>query len=378
MGVRVAVVAESFLPTVNGVAHSVMRVLEHLRDTGHDALVIAPSSGGEVPSSYAGFQVVAAPSARFPGYPDLPFGVTTSLRLESVLADFRPDVVHAAAPISMGHKAVVVAHRMGIPTVAVYQTEYASFASRYWIGPAHPFIWRRVCHTHSLATLTLAPSSYTRQELINRGIPRVGLWGRGVDAVRFHPSRRDEQWRARIAPEGQRLVGYVGRLAAEKQVDDLAALGDLPGVRLVVIGDGPRRIELQQRLPDAVFLGQLTGDALPRALASLDVFVHPGELETFCQAIQEALASGVPAIAPAKGGPIDLIDPSHTGWLYPPGDLATMRSQVQDLVGDDRKRLAFSRSAREAVQDRSWSSVCTRLVQQYRRAVDTHRLQQVG
>ncbi|MVA76350.1 glycosyltransferase [Auraticoccus sp. F435] len=374
---RVAIVTESFLPSVNGVAHSVMRVLEHLRDTGHQALVIAPSSGGQAPSSYAGFPVVAAPSGTFPGYPDLPFGVTTSLRLETVLADFQPDVVHAAAPISMGHKAVTVAHRMGIPSVAVYQTEYASFATRYWIGPAQSFIWRRVRNTHSLATMTLAPSSYTRQVLINRGIPRVGMWGRGVDAVRFSPGRRDEELRRRLAPGGERIVGYVGRLAPEKQVEDLRVLADLPGTRLVVIGDGPRRPELEAELPGAVFLGQLTGDDLPRAMASLDVFVHPGEMETFCQSVQEALASGVPAIAPARGGPIDLIDPSHTGWLYPAGDLATLRSQVQDLVGDERKRLAFSRAARESVRGRTWSAVCERLVGHYRAAVEAHRLQQV-
>ncbi len=377
MVVRVAIVTESFLPSVNGVAHSVMRVLEHLRDTGHQAMVIAPSSGGQAPRSYAGFPVVAAPSGTFPGYPDLPFGVTTSLTLETLLADFRPDVLHAAAPISMGHKAIEVASRMGIPSVAVYQTEYASFATRYWIGPAESFIWRRVRHSHSLATMTLAPSSYTRQVLVNRGIPRVGLWGRGVDSVRFSPTKRDEALRRSWAPDGERVIGYVGRLAAEKQVEDLRVLADLPGTRLVVIGDGPCRAELEAALPTAAFLGQLTGEDLPRAMASLDVFVHPGELETFCQSIQEALASGVPAVAPARGGPIDLIDPSHTGWLYPPGDLATMRSQVQDLVGDDRKRAAFSREAREAVRGRTWAAVCDRLLDHYESAVRAHRLTRV-
>lgn len=374
VGVRVAIVAESFLPTVNGVAHSVMRVLEHLRATGHEALVIAPSTGGQVPDTYAGFPVVPAPSGTFPGYRDLPFGVTTSLRMETVFADFRPDVLHAAAPISMGHKAITVAHRMGIPSVAVYQTEYASFATRYWLAAAESFIWRRVRNTHSLATTTLAPSSFTRQVLINHGIPRVGLWGRGVDSVRFTPSKRDEAWRQRLAPNGERLVGYVGRLAPEKQVEDLRVLADLPGTRLVVIGDGPRRQELRRLLPDAVFTGQLTGEDLPRVLASLDVFVHPGELETYCQSIQEALASGVPAIAPARGGPIDLIDPSHTGWLYAPGDLDALRGHVRDLVGDDRKRHAFARAARTAVQDRTWSRVCDQLLVHYRNAVQAHRL----
>jgi phosphatidylinositol alpha 1,6-mannosyltransferase len=376
--VRVAIVTESFLPAVNGVTHSVMRVLEHLRDHGHDAVVVAPSSGNQVPRSYAGFPVVAAPSVDLPGYPDLPFGFPTSLRLEEVFEDFRPDVVHVAAPISMGHKAIMVANRMDLPSVAVYQTEYASFASRYWMHRAQPVIWWRVRASHSLATMTLAPSSYTRQELVHRGIPRVGLWGLGVDTTRFHPAKRDEAWRREVAPGGERIIGYVGRLAAEKQVEDLAVLADLPGTQLVVVGHGPMREELQQRLPTAHFTGQLTGEDLPRVLASMDVFAHPGELETFCQSIQEALASGVPAVAPARGGPIDLIDPSHTGWLYPPGDLATLRSQVQDLVGDDRKRHAFSRAARDAVRGRTWEAVCAVLVDHYRSAIRAHRVQRVS
>jgi phosphatidylinositol alpha 1,6-mannosyltransferase len=118
-----------------------------------------------------------------------------------------------------------------------------------------------------------------------------------------------------------------------------------------------------------VFTGQLTGEDLPVALASLDLFVHTGELETFCQAIQEAKAAGLPVVAPRRGGPIDLIDQSRTGWLYRPGDLAAMRGHVVDLIGDDAKRSAFSTAARESVLGRTWEKVCAELVGHYRKAI---------
>lgn len=369
---RVAIVTESFLPQVNGVTHSVMRILEHLRDNGHEAMVVAPATAG-LPEEYAGFPVIGVLSMALPGYAEVRIATTPQWRFERIFTDFRPDVVHLAAPIGMGRQAALACQRLGLPSVAIYQTDVPAYVSRYGLPAAEPLMWKWFRTVHELATMTLAPSTYARQQLLSAGVRRVGLWGRGVDSARFHPSKRDEALRRELAPNDEKLIGYVGRLAPEKQVEDLEVLADLPGTRTVIVGKGPKADELREILPHAVFVGQLTGDALPRMLASMDLFVAPGELETFCQTIQEAQASGVPPIAPARGGPIDLIDASHTGWLYSPGDLAGMRAHVRDLLGDDFKRAEFGRRAREAVENRTWATTCEQLLGHYDEAILAHR-----
>jgi phosphatidylinositol alpha 1,6-mannosyltransferase len=187
-----------------------------------------------------------------------------------------------------------------------------------------------------------------------------------VDSELFHPGRRDQLLRARLAPAGELLVGYVGRLAPEKHVERLAALRGLPGVRLVVVGDGPSRERLRRVLPDAVFLGLLRGAELAAAYASLDVFVHTGPFETFCQSVQEAMAAGLPVIAPDAGGPRDLVRPGRSGFLLPVDDDGHgLRAAVAALAAEPDLRLAFGRAGRRLVAVRSWPRLCEQLLDHY-------------
>jgi len=359
------VVSESFLPHINGVTGSVLQVLRHLRGTGHDARVIAP---GNPPRTCEGFDVVALPSVGFPGYPQVRVPTVVTGRLVRELARFAPDVIHLASPFVLGGPVVRAAASLTIPVVAVYQTDVAGFAMRYGLTAVSNVAWRHIRSVHERAHVTLAPSPTAARDLERHGIPRVQVWPRGVDTAAFSPAHRDVELRARLAPSGNVLVGFVGRLAAEKQVEDLAVLSALSGVRLVVIGDGPERERLSRRLPGAYFTGMLSGTDLSRAVASLDVFVHPGPYETFCQAAQEAMASGVPVVAVGAGGLRDLVDSSRTGWLYPPGDLVALRAHVADLAGDESKRRAMGSAAHDAVRRRTWPVVCDRLLRHYEEA----------
>jgi len=362
--VRVAIVAESFLPSVNGVSGSVQRVLEHLRRTGHSALVVAP--GLDAPTRHEGTPVLRVPAVEVPRISSLPIGVP-SPGMTSAIGDFAPDVVHLASPFVLGAGGMAAARRLGVPAVAVFQTDVAGFADSYGLGRSARAAWRWTRRLHNQADRTLAPSTWAVDTLVEHGVQRVHHWGRGVDTTRFAPSRRSAALRRRWTGGAEELVvGYLGRLAPEKHVERLAALVDLPGVRLVLVGDGPDGERLARLLPGAVFTGQLVGEELAVAMASLDVFVHPGEHETFCQAVQEALASGVPVVAVNRGGPRDLVIPGRTGYLVEVDTFAAdLRAAVSALTEDGLRR-HFSVAARRSVLRRTWPAVCDELVGHYR------------
>ncbi|MDG9719593.1 glycosyltransferase family 1 protein [Streptomyces sp. DH24] len=361
---RVVIVTESFPPDVNGVAHCALQTARHLVDRGHTPVVVAPAPApGSRPDALAPCPVAHVPSLPLPGYPQVRVALP-SRRLAGALVEHRADVVHLASPFVLGVRGMAAAARLGIPAVAVYQTDLAGYARTY-MGAGEAAAWRRIRSVHAAADLTLAPSSAALNDLETHGVPRVKLWPRGVDTVRFRPGHRDEALRRELAPNGEVVVGYVGRLAPEKQVELLAGACALPGVRVVVVGDGPSRPGLEQALPGAVFLGRRTGHDLARVFASLDVFAHTGPFETFCQTVQEAMASGVPVVAPAAGGPLDLVAHGRTGLLVPPRDANAVRDAVASLAADPGRRAAYGAAGRAMVEGRTWAAVGDQLIGHY-------------
>jgi phosphatidylinositol alpha 1,6-mannosyltransferase len=361
---RVCIVTESYPPDINGVAHCAMQTARHLARRGHHPLVIAPTPPPGVRAPHDGpAPVVHVPSLPLPGYPQVRVALP-SRKLAGAMAAHRPDVVHLASPFVLGARGAAVAVRFGVPAVAVYQTDLAGYARTY-LGAGELAAWRRIRAVHTAAALTLAPSTASIRDLEERGVPRVRLWPRGVDTERFRPALCDEELRRELAPGGELIVGYVGRLAPEKQVELLAEVDRLPGVRLVIVGDGPSQPQLTEALPNARFLGRRTGEDLARIYASLDVFVHTGPMETFCQTVQEAQASGIAVVAPAVGGPLDLVDHGRTGLLVPPRDAAAVREAVIGLRDDAEQRGRLARAGREAVAGRTWEAVGDQLLDHY-------------
>lgn len=362
---RVAIVAESFLPSVNGVSNSVLRVLDHLRRFGHEVLVIAPDSPRGEPAAARvldGVRVHRVPSYMVPKITSLPLAVPRP-RILRVLRGFAPHVVHLASPALLGYGGLLAARRLGVPTVAVYQTDVAGFAASYGFPIAARPAWTWTRHLHSHADRTLAPSSAAMDDLRAHGVPRIHYWPRGVDVTGFAPSARDHDLRRSWSLTGKPIVGYVGRLAPEKHVERLAVLARRDDLQLVIVGDGVERDRLRSLLPSAVFTGALYDQQLATAYASMDVFIHPGEHETFCQGVQEALASGVPVVAPDRGGPRDLVTPFRTGLLLSvPGFESELSRAVNHLLAE---RPRYSQAARQSVLGRTWPAVCEQLVEHY-------------
>ncbi|MBF8251799.1 MAG: phosphatidylinositol alpha 1,6-mannosyltransferase [Actinobacteria bacterium] len=362
MVLRIALVTESFLPQINGVTNSVLRILEGFAREGHEALVIAPESA-DAPREYAGFRVKHVPSLEMKGL--IPVGFPQRA-LEPLIDGFAPDVIHLASPIFLGSYVTKIATRLEIPTLSVYQTDIAGFARHYGMSVAHSGLKKWVAKIHSQTNRTLAPSKWSCSDLAKSGVPNVHLWQRGVDNIKFSPVKRDPDLRNQLLGHrsDRKIIGYVGRLANEKRVEDLLVLDQRDDIQIVIIGEGPARTRLERLLPNARFVGYQSGEDLARYYASLDIFVHTGKHETFCQSIQEALASGIPVIAPNFGGPTDLVQHEFTGYLIDTADSqALSRSVTNILTSFDAVSVAVR--ARESVIKRTWPLVHKQLINHY-------------
>ena len=186
----------------------------------------------------------------------------------------------------------------------------------------------------------------------------AGLPGEPLEVSRSSAVR--ESWGAPT----KLIVGYIGRLANEKRVHDLAILDRDPRIQLVIVGDGPAREKLESELPNARFTGFKSGAELAQAYASFDLFIHPGPNETFCQSVQEALASGTPCIVPTTGGPADLISNGSTGYIINTSDPIALVGAVEHFMartdhGDMRTM------ARDSVSERTWAKINGQLLGHY-------------
>jgi phosphatidylinositol alpha 1,6-mannosyltransferase len=364
MAQRIAIVTESFLPQINGVTNSVIRVLESIKQNELEAIVISPHAQNPL---HLGFPVIGCGSVPVMNFPvGLP-----GKAMEAALTEFGPDVIHVAAPFMLGAQAILWGQKNSVPTVAVYQTDVAGYLARYKLAFAKPAMERALVAIHDNATLNLAPTELSAKYLSSLGLGFVRVWGRGVDTDLYHPSRKFSSEalaiRNKLAPNGELVVGFVGRLAAEKQVHRMAELFGIEGVRFAVVGDGPERRNLEKEFEQSpvTFTGLLQGIELANSYAAMDVFVHFGTEETFGQTIQEAQASGLAVIAPRSGGPSEIVTDGVNGVLVDPSDALGYRLALERLISTPGAIAALGKRAVKSVQGRSWKSNNEKLFQYY-------------
>lgn len=343
---RIALVTESFFPAVDGTTTTVKAVLDRLIDLGHEVLVVAPGPGL---TSYRGCRI-----ARIRPLDRLGSQVREALDL------FGPDLLHVTSPGRVGRKAIQHGHALGVPVLAVEQSALLDVTPDYWRARVADRVDR------VLVTSTWMVDRVAEADVV------AGLWRPGVDASAFTPALRDDwlhqRWsRSRSAGGPLVVVGYVGSLRNRHDVRRLATLESVPGIRPVVIGDGPQRAWLEGRLPGARFTGSLTTGELTSVLPSLDVLVHPGRHETCCHQLREAAAAGVPVVAPRSGGATDVVRTLETGLLHDPADELGLARAVAAVAADGQRAL-LGRRGRE-LATRLWTDAVDELVEEHYRAL---------
>lgn len=328
---RIALVSEVWLPSINGVVTRLAATVRELRALGHEVMVIAPR-GGDADFHGATVRGVPTASVRFI-YGGKPWGMPMP-RVTGWLREFRPDVVHVVNPVFLGIAGVLAARRLGLPLVASYHTDVPRYAGYYRLGWASRQIWWVVRNLHNLAQVNLATSGSALAVLADHGVVEPRLWGPGVDAELFHPKRRPG-CRAQVTQDpGDVVALYVGRLGPEKGLHRLLPLARTPGIRLLMVGEGPEEEHLRSLFEGSAvtFTGPLHGQELAAAYAAADVFVFPSTTETLGLVILEAMATGVPVVAAETPASRELLGACPASRLFPAECPELVPKLVEELL----------------------------------------------
>lgn len=374
---RVAVVTETYPPEVNGVAGTIARVVEGLRDRGHELQLIRPRQhGADVATVEPGFAEMLMRGLPIPRYPELKMGLPAKRALLRRWSFERPDVVHLATEGPLGWSALQAARKLQLPVVSEFRTNFHAYSAHYGVGWLRSPLMAYLRKFHNQCACTLTPSPDLRDTLAAQGFERLHVVARGVDTQRFRPERRStllrQQWGAN--DEHTPVLLCVGRLAAEKNlytlIDAYEALRSVhPKARLVLVGDGPQRAALQARCPQAVFAGMRRGDELAAHYASADLFAFPSLTETFGNVVLEAMACGLPVVAFDYAAAGQLLRERRAGALVPLGDQAAFCRAVADLGRLPTALRALGREALHGARQLSWERIVEAMESHYHHAL---------
>ena len=367
---RIALVTGSYNYIKDGIALTLNRLVDYLVRQGVEVLVFAPV--GPEPAFEPAGTLVPVASVALPLRTEYRVALGLPREARQRLQDFRPDIIHIAVPDFLGRAALRAAREMNVPVVASYHTRYETYLRYYGLNAARSLLETYLHNFYTSCRELYVPSSSMREALSRSGLRvTMHLWPRGVDAERFHPSRRSHVWRSRLGIDPDEFVVlFVSRLVREKQlptlVDVLRRLKER-GVmhRSVIVGEGPERARLQRQLPEATFTGFLDGEELAQAYASSDVFLFPSDTESFGNVTLEAMASGLPTVCADATGSRSLVLPGITGFLISPGLADDFASAIATLSRDRELRSRFSEAARIRSLEFGWEEPMRGILQRY-------------
>lgn len=366
---RIALFTETFLPGTDGIVTRLCATLRHLEESQHEVLLVAPEGG---PSTYASAKVVGVPAFRFFLYPDKNFALPR-LRVGKILRDFQPDLVHVLNPAFLGLAGIFFARRYRYPLIASYHTNVPAYARHYHWDFLEPVLWWYFRALHNRAEVNLCTSRATLSELDAHGFHNLALWERGVDVALYRNAPRTQAMRERLlgAPDtGQKLLLYVGRLAAEKGIQQVRpCLDAIPEAHFAIVGDGPHRAELERVFAGTKtqFTGFLHGEELAQAYAAADGFIFPSTTETLGLVLFEAMASGIPVLAANSAPTREVLEEGRAGFIFDPATPSSMVASMKELLYNEEQRTAIQTRARAIADDLDWAGPTRQLIGEYER-----------
>jgi glycosyltransferase involved in cell wall biosynthesis len=364
VSLRIALVTETYLPEVNGVAITLGCMVAGLLQRQHHVHLIRPKqSPQDTPQQNGTFCETLVTGMPIIGYPGLKTGLPAKRTLLKLWRQHRPDIVHVATEGPLGWSAVAAARELNLPISSDFHTNFHHYSQHYGIGWLQKPIAAYLRYLHNRTGCTLVPTKELQQSLIEQGYERVEVVARGVDAELFHPAKRSTELRACWgADEHTPVVMLVSRIAAEKNlslvIETFYAMRKVqPTAVLVMVGDGPARPALQQQYPDVIFVGMKTGEDLATHYASGDVFLYPSLTETYGNVTIEAMSSGLAVVAYQYAAAREHIRHGINGLLAPYSDTAAFTAQAVNLMLEPQQIQSLRSAARHSIAELTWEKI---------------------
>ena len=361
---NISVVTETFPPDINGVAHTLSKMVNGLQLNGHNIWLVRPRiEKKELAQNRQGFNELLVKGMPIPFYKQLRMGLPAKKELHRLWSHKRPDVVHIATEGPLGWSALQVAKKLKIPISTDFRTNFHAYSSHYGIGWLSGAILSYMRKFHNSADATMVPTEQLAQTLSSAGFERLHVVPRGIDTQLFSPSKRDPALRASWKADSDTIVMlYVGRLAVEKNLElvlQTYAMAKQQSVKakLVLVGDGPMRHELEQSFADVIFAGFRTGEDLAAHYASADMFVFASQTETFGNVTLEAMASGLAVVAFNHAAAAELIQNGVNGMLAAHASDIHFEMAAQTLLNRPELMAYVRQQACISAQSMGWDTI---------------------
>jgi glycosyltransferase involved in cell wall biosynthesis len=369
---RVAYFADSLPPKTDGVARTIAQLVNTLHEEQLEYHLFSPFKPDDQYFWKKNVdQVFSVPLFL---YSDYRIGLPSSHRVYDQLDSFKPNIIHVTSPTYLGQLGLKYGQRRGIPVVSSYHTHFVSYFKYYGFQRFESLGWQILKKFYNQFDCVYVPSPSTAQELEERGFENIELWQRGIDLSSFSPNKLNPKLKQKLSPTQDPILLFVGRLVQEKDLYDLIKVDRILKMQkkkyeIVIVGDGPMRLQLEKELPDAHFTGWLHGEQLSEIYASSDIFVFPSTTETFGNVILEAYASGLPVVCVNEGGVVDLIMDGYTGFITEAKNPKDIAEKVNILLSNPDLRKKYADNAQKYAATFSWSKINRKLISSYRQLI---------
>ncbi|PIB35714.1 hypothetical protein BFP72_10070 [Reichenbachiella sp. 5M10] len=383
---KVVLFADVLEEDFDGVSITLNKIIASFPKDRFDLMIVTPHPPKDM--SAIDFPILLCPYFKIPFQVGYRMGLPGKMEgLKESLDAFAPDVVHFTSPSLLGRYAIKYAKGKHIPVMTIYHTHYPTYLKYYMtfvgVNTIGRVINKVLAWFYKNADLTLVPTGPVRKDLLKLGIDndKMTIWGRAINASRFHPKFKNENLFEGKIPNDHKTVLFVSRLIKEKNVSVLAEMYQLfkrknKKITMVITGEGPERKWLEEKMPDALFTGKKTGKELSQIYASCDLFFFPSASETFGNVVLEAMASGTPVVAADACGPSDIVKDGVTGFLCEPGKLTSFYKKILTILNDDDLRTRMAKNAYDYANVKTIDNLHAELWQHYDRVIQGYSLRE--